>query len=99
MARRPWKASIETKEDLQEIAIYTREMWGISEKNSYLKHLGKMFNRLTENPFIGRKRNETAKVLFSIPSKEHIIFYQFDDEHVYIVRILHHRRDPMRAFS
>jgi len=98
VAKRTWKASLETKEDLREIALYTKEQWGIAQKNAYLKAIKIVFARLAENPVIGRQRNETAKNLFSIPAREHIVFYRYDSKHVYIVRVLHSRRDPRRAF-
>lgn len=99
MKKRTWKVSLETQKDLFEIAIYTRDTWGISQKDVYLKSLKASFDKLVINPSVGRKRGKIAKNLFSIPAREHIIFYQFDDEHVYIIRVLHNRRDPWRAFS
>ncbi len=99
MNKRSWKASLETKKDLFEIAVYTKDTWGISQKNSYLKSLKITFDKLVLNPSVGRSRNEIAKNLYSFPAREHIVFYQFDEQYLYIVRVLHQRRDPWRAFS
>ncbi|NQY36007.1 MAG: type II toxin-antitoxin system RelE/ParE family toxin [Alteromonadaceae bacterium] len=78
-----WKASLEAKTDIQEIALYTKQKWGRKQKNSYLKTIKLTFEKITNNPLIGRKRKDLAKNLFSIPSGEHIIFYQLDLKHVY----------------
>lgn len=99
MNQRTWKASLETEKDLIEIAVYTRDTWGISQKNAYLKSIKASFDKLTTCPSLGRIRNEIAKNLLSFPVREHVIFYQYDNEHVYIVRVLHNRRDTWRAFS
>lgn len=96
MTTRSWKASLDTTEDLREIALYTKEKWGIKQKNVYLSAIKMVFDKLTLNPKIGRKRKELAKDLFSIPAREHIIYYTYDNKHVYIVRVLHQRRDPKR---
>ena len=97
MAARRWKATLEAHEDLREIALYTKENWGVAQKNAYLKSIKMIFDRLAENPMIGRRRSELGKGVFSIPVREHVGFYQYDAAWVYIARILHQRRDPKRA--
>lgn len=98
MTKRKWKATLEAKEDLKEIALYTKNKWGVAQKNAYLQSIEMVFNQLAENPGIGRKRNELAKELLSMPAREHVVFYQYDEKYTYIARVLHYRRDPQRAF-
>ncbi|MFT4927677.1 MAG: toxin ParE1/3/4 [Phenylobacterium sp.] len=98
MTEKLYKVSIEAQADLLEIAYYTKQQWGVTQKNNYLKAIRSMFDRITANPQLGRERKDLAKGLRSMPAKDHIIFYLPKSENVYIVRILHRRRDLRRVF-
>ena len=98
MTKRIYKASAEANADLLEIAFYTKQQWGIAQKNIYLKAIKTIFDRITDNPMLGRQRKDLGKHLRSIPAKDHIVFYISSDEDVLIVRVLHRRSDLRRVF-
>jgi len=98
MKKRTWKVADKAKGDLLEIAAYTTKSWGKAQKNAYLKSIKMVFDRVTEHPEAGQKRGELGKGVCSILAREHVVFYQFDSDHVYIARVLHVRRDPSRNF-
>ncbi len=88
-----YKLSIEADHDLEEIFDYTAQHYGFNQAVTYLLALKNTFNRLLENPNICRERVEIKDEIFSIVEKEHIIFYSIQKDSIFIVRVLHGRRD------
>ena len=52
--------------------------------------------RLEDTPGMGRDRSELRPGIRSLPVKSYVIFYRFDEERVFVVRVLHGARN-MRA--
>lgn len=79
--------------DLDAIADYTLEKWGLAQMEEYLRSLNHRFEWLTENPFAGRERNDVHPGYRSIPEGSHIIFYIINDEWIDIIGIPHKSMD------
>ncbi len=80
-------------EDIDAIADYTIETWGLGQLESYLRSLNSRFEWLAENPFAGRERNDVHSGYRSFPEGSHIIFYIVSDDHVDIIGIPHKSMD------
>ena len=79
--------------DLDEIADYTVEEWGLEQMGEYLRSLNRRFEWLARNPFAGRERNDVHPGYRSFPEGSHVIFYILNDESVDIIGIPHKSMD------
>jgi toxin ParE1/3/4 len=90
-----YRISKAASRDLNEIASYTRHMWGATQQRIYLTNLEECFNTLVDQPQIGLARSEFTGVR-SIHLEHHVIFYTITKAGILIVRVLHERQDPTR---
>ncbi|MCB0501118.1 MAG: type II toxin-antitoxin system RelE/ParE family toxin [Bacteroidetes bacterium] len=88
-----YELSKKAKSDVEDIADYTIENWGIKQSKEYLVGLYECFEILLDNQSIGRDASEFSSGLHKFTFKSHIIFYQSEGNDILIVRILHHSRD------
>ena len=79
--------------DLDEIADYTVEEWGLEQMGEYLRSLNRRFEWLARNPFAGRERNDVHPGYRSFPEGSHVIFYVVSDDYVDIIGIPHKSMD------
>ncbi|MDZ7769216.1 MAG: type II toxin-antitoxin system RelE/ParE family toxin [Woeseiaceae bacterium] len=79
--------------DLDAIADYTIETWGLAQLGDYLRSMNSRFEWLAENPFAGRERNDVHPGYRSFPEGSHIIFYVVSDDYVDIIGIPHKSMD------
>ena len=79
--------------DLDTIAVYTIETWGLAQMEEYLLSLNTKFEWLAENPLAGRERNDVHPGYRSYPAGSHIIFYIVSDDSVDIIGIPHKSMD------
>ncbi len=82
--------------DLEAIAEYTIKRFGAEKARSYLADFKSCFDRLVENPVIGRRVEHLGAGLRRFEQGSHIVFYQVADYGVLIVRVLHYRMDVRR---
>lgn len=82
--------------DIDDIADYTLEQWGIEQARHYVGDLRRSIERLAVD---GLRRPEETDLFPGVRrarSGHHFIFYLIDDERVDVVRVLHERRDTTR---
>ena len=80
--------------DLDAIADYTINTWGLAQLETYLLGIGARFQWLAENPLAGRERNDVHPGYRSYPEGSHVIFYIIDDDHqIDIIGIPHKSMD------
>jgi toxin ParE1/3/4 len=84
--------------DLEAIADYTIETWGISQLETYLTELNCRFQWLADNPLAGRERNDVHPGYRSYPEGSHVIFYVVNDDNVGIIGIPHKSMDVEHLF-
>jgi len=76
--------------DLKSIARYTRQRWGVRQRNSYLKEFDQVFCALAKNPLIGQACEELREGYRKFPHGSHVIYYKLHgEEGLLVVRILH----------
>lgn len=90
--------SHKAQQDLQDIALYTKETWGQAQAIKYLDEIESICNNLSQTPKIGKKRDEISQGIRSFPHQKHIIFYLIKGDKILIVRILHQKMDIQAGF-
>lgn len=88
--------SKKSQEDLESIYNYGNYRFGKDVAINYLIELQNCFENLSENPEMGKKRNEIKQGLYSFPFVSHVIFYRILKTQIRIVRILHGSRDVQK---
>lgn len=83
------------KEHLLDIWSYTETTWGEAQTDEYLMEIDAIFERLTENPHLGKARPEIQSNYRSISVKSHVVFYIVSDNNdfVDIIGVIHARMD------
>ena len=84
--------------DLEEIAEYTIERFGIEQARRYRDGLKTCFIQLANNPAIGRKAEQLIRGLRRFEHQSHVVFYIGESESLLIVRVLHSSMDVPRHF-
>jgi toxin ParE1/3/4 len=85
--------SPEADGDLVEIWDYLASEATEDAADRQLRQFEAAFERLQSWPHSGRKRDELAPGMRSVPVHQYIIFYRIHADAVEVVRILHGRRD------
>lgn len=85
--------------DLDDIADFTIETWGIDQLEKYLRQLNDRFEWLAENPLLGRIRDDIHPGYRSFPEGSHVVFYIIQGEHVDVIGIPHKSMDVGPFFS
>lgn len=82
-------------DDLRDIARYTEEQWGATQRDQYLVALDDRFSWLANNPQLGKNRDEIRPNFLSYPEGMHVIFYRESNinECIEIIGILHRSMD------
>ena len=84
--------------DLDAIADYTIERFGINQARQYRDELEACFQKLVENPKIGRRAEQLSPGLRRFEHQSHVIFYTRTKSQLLIVRVLHSRMDVPKQF-
>ena len=82
--------------DLLSIGAYTLRTWGEDQTLRYLEDLERCFQRLVDNPALGRPCDDLRPGLRRMEHGRHVIFYREDAGGVLVSRILHQRMLPER---
>ncbi len=97
MANKAIKLSRQANEDLQDIWLYI----AIDSPNiadQFIENIYSCCISISENPEIGRRRDNLFPGLRSFPFKRYIIFYRKEENIIEIVRILSAYRDIDAVF-
>ena len=97
MSRR-WRLTPRALQDLDSIADYTIEKWGIDQLENYLGSLLESFDRLSEHPALGRERPDIHPGYRSFPVESHLVFYVEDGNFINIIGIPHKSMDVASFF-
>lgn len=82
--------------DLEEIAEYTIDRFGIEQARRYRDGLKTCFVQLANNLTIGRKAEQLKPGLRRFEHQSHVVFYISERESILIVRVLHTSMDVAR---
>jgi toxin ParE1/3/4 len=85
--------------DLDAIADYTIETWGLAQLEIYLMGFNNRFQWLADNPLAGRDRSDVHPGYRSYPEGSHVIFYIINDDQVDIIGMPHKSMDVSAFFT
>lgn len=83
----------EAKNDLDEIASYTKARWGSHQAARYLSALHQDVQSLSDFPERFPRHTGRYSQLRKMRSGHHLVFYLVTEAAVEIIRILHERQD------
>jgi len=90
--------SPEAAGDLIAIWHVGAEEWSPEQADRHLREIAEMFERLSDNPNLGRARDDLLPNLRSLVVRPHLIFYRRSTTTIDIVRVLHERLDTIMYF-
>lgn len=90
-----YKISIEAKNDIEKIWLYTFEFWSLEQADRYFDLIMDEIEYIAENPNSGKDFSDIRKGYLKTRIKSHFIFYKVNKKQneVEIIRILHQRMD------
>ncbi|WP_306046590.1 type II toxin-antitoxin system RelE/ParE family toxin [Nioella sp. MMSF_3534] len=69
------RLSRRARKDLDDIRNYTIDRWGRDQWLKYYRDLASSFERITNDPLIGRSRELFGDNMRSLPCGKHLIFF------------------------
>ena len=94
-----YKLSKLAAEDFAAIYEYTLLNFGARQADAYTDDLESAFRLLSTSPLMGHECQELADGVRRHDHQRHAIFYRRREHGIFIIRILHQQREPMRHFS
>ena len=90
-----YRISIEAKNDIEKIWLYTFENWSIEQADRYFDLIMDEIEYIAENPASGKDFSDVRKGYLRTRIKSHFIFYKENKKlkEVEIIRVLHQRMD------
>jgi toxin ParE1/3/4 len=82
------------KADVKEIGRYTKQRWGVEQRNRYLGELDASFQKIGANPTLGNSAEAIRAGYRRIRASGHVVFFRKAGNEVEIVRVLHERMLP-----
>lgn len=83
-------------DDIEDLYDDGVDKFGENQAIKYLEALNLMLIFLSNNPEVGKKRDEIKMKLVSFPYGSHIIFYRIFNTHIRIVRALYGGKDLVK---
>ena len=96
MPRKRYTYSKRAERDLISIYKDTAKTWGIAQADKYDTGLESAIQLLADNPDLGRSCDDIKTGFKRFEHESHIVFYRKRKTNIFIVRILHNRRDVKR---
>jgi len=87
------------KVDLEKIWLYTNEEWGVEQADKYIRLLVSRFTWISENPLLGKKRDDVKPGYYCFPEGMHLIFYMITKTGIDIIGIPHQSMDIVTHLS
>ncbi len=81
------------EDDLERIWLYTNEEWDIEQADKYIRLLVSRFTWISENPLLGKKRDDVKPGYYCYPEGMHLIFYIITKTGIDIIGIPHQSMD------
>lgn len=85
------------RQDIDEIASYTRRTWSLQQTDRYLSQLEDGFQLLAQNRTIGRPCKEIDPELRRFEVGKHVVYFRLRRDGIRIVRILHQQMIPVKT--
>ncbi len=94
-----YRLSKRAEKDLENIALYSIQNFGIEQARLYRDGLFKTFDMICEFPMIGSDQNRIKKNARRQVYESHTIYYRVDHKAIFILRILGPGEDPLRHLT
>ena len=91
--------SAAAEDDLAEIWLYSFKEWGTARADQYIDELCAAIEQLAGHPELGARRDELRPGYRCLRVNRHLVFYTVSPEQVWIVRVLHGRRDAQQHLT
>ncbi|WP_124643245.1 type II toxin-antitoxin system RelE/ParE family toxin [Amniculibacterium aquaticum] len=90
-----YKISVEAKNDIEKIWLYTFENWSLKQADRYFDLIMDEVEYIAENPNSGKDYSNVRKGYLRSRIKSHFIFYKVNKKQneVEIIRVLHQSMD------
>lgn len=79
--------------DLEAIWLYTRQLWSLSQANSYVTAIIERLERVAADDISGQPYSHVRPGYYKLLVGSHIAFYRLPEDGIEVVRILHSRMD------
>lgn len=86
------------RQDLVDIWKYSSVRWGERQAETYIRRLNETFERLATGLIVGRRIDDVRLGYLKYRIKSHTLYFKLDEHGLFIVRVLHNRRDVVRHF-
>ncbi len=87
------KISKRASSDLEEIYIYGCINFGEDKANEYANLIKDRLYMICDNPEIGRLDTKVNPAIRRFEIEHHIVFYDIENENIFVVRLLHKSTD------
>lgn len=81
------------EDDLDDIAIFTVEHWGVEQADRYVAGLEEFCELIADFPGIGRECDKIAPRLRRMEHQSHVLFFFPAEDGILVSRIFHKSRD------
>jgi toxin ParE1/3/4 len=88
-----FRTTRQADEDISDLFVYGVLNFGHAQATAYEAGLFRVFDLLSNNPFMVRERSELRPPVRLHPYRSHLIVYMVGQDHILIVRVLHSRQD------
>lgn len=91
--------TVPASRDLEAIIDYVAEQSSVDKSEVFLNKVNKKCQRLVQFPGMGRRRDELAAGVRSLPVESYLIFYRSIEEGVEILRVVSGYQDLETLFE
>ena len=82
------------QDDFRAILQFSGEQWGERQRDTFGSELMGAIHDLTLFPNVGRPRDDLKRGVRGLVVRDYLVLYQVTTTSVYVLRIIHTRRDP-----
>ena len=79
--------------ELESIWLYSYQEWGVEQADQYLHSLISRFSWLSENPLLGKHREDINADYYCFPEGMHLVFYKILEDGIDIIGVPHQSMD------
>lgn len=94
-----FKLSKQASQDVEEIYLYGFINFGESQADEYSFKMHNCIDLICSNPEIGRLDTRANPAIRRFDFQSHVIFYDIEDEVIFVIRILHRSVDYVTQLS
>ncbi|GMT40690.1 MAG: toxin ParE1 [bacterium] len=94
-----YELSLAAAKDIETIFVESIARFGVQQTEVYVDDLQNCLILLDEHPGMGRTADDIRIGYRAFPHQSHVIYYQEENDRIFIVRVLHEHMDAINAFQ